>query len=890
MDAGRSWNKVPRWKNASGKRQSEPGGLPVPSRPKGSLLRVSPPAGEELGGSIFPEGKAERSPLRPGCPGASGNKLLLDFQSLRLMKEDSEDSASDLSDSERVPCPPSPRTPPDLRLRAEEIDPVCFDLDLQPGQGHARPEYCYPDFLPPPCNSWDLRDMALLANTEPRPAPAPRAGGLLGKYVDRLVQLEWLQILTVESHRPLRRYKRRWVVTTLELQEEDTGPFPKFVGELFNNMSVNMALMYLISGPGVDRYPEIGLFSIEDHENGKVYVHRPVDRETTPSFKVYFDVVNRLTGEYVDNSLIFNIRITDVNDHAPQFPENELNVSVRESHAAGVAQNMVGVGKAALAAGSSGGAAGTDGPQREWDRGGMVELLLTVDLDEENTPNSRVLYFLVSQKPLLKESGFEIDRDSGEIRLLGCLDYETAPRFTLLIRARDCGEPPLSATATVHISVQEGNNHRPTFIQENYKIQVPEGRVSPDVLRLPVQDDDSPFTSAWRAKFNISNGNEEGHFDISTDPETNEGILNVIKALDYETHPACSLVIAVENEELLVPCEAGELQKPRRETAASATVLVQVTDANNPPAFHPRSFVVSEVEGARPGTRLGRFNATDPDGSGSQIRYELAHDPASWVTVDERSGVVVTRQRLDRESPHVNNGVYVVIAHAVDEGHPPQTGTGTLTLLLSDINDNAPSLHPRSRYLEVCESSEPEPLLIEAEDGDLEPSSDPFTFELDTTQGHAGDTWKLGENRVALLLLLRCDCVSGAKRHRCPALHQEGQQTLITYNDESRAIAGQIGSEVRNQKPALPTHTAEEGAALGAKKLCGLHALAADPGSLPHIYMEEGELEGAESLSSLAFSEHTLSLPNLLDWLGPRPEETHPRASPKSARHYGPLN
>ncbi|XP_070275777.1 cadherin-like protein 26 isoform X1 [Myotis yumanensis] len=759
-----------------------------------------------------------------------------------------------------------------------------------------------------------------------------------------------------ESHRPLRRYKRRWVVTTLELQEEDTGPFPKLVGELFNNMSVNMALMYLIRGPGVDRYPEIGLFSIEDHENGKVYVHRPVDRETTPSFTVYFDVVNRLTGEYVDNSLIFNIRITDVNDHAPQFPENEFNVSVRESHAAGQ----------------------------------PVLQLLTVDLDEENTPNSRVLYFLVSQKPLLKESGFEIDRDSGEIRLLGCLDYETAPRFTLLIRARDCGEPPLSSTATVHISVQEGNNHRPTFIQENYKIQVPEGRVSPDVLRLPVQDDDSPFTSAWRAKFNISNGNEEGHFDISTDPETNEGILNVIKALDYETHPECSLVIAVENEELLVPCEAGELQKPRRKTAVSAMVLVQVTDANDPPAFHPRSFVVSEVEGARPGTRLGRFNATDPDGGGSQIRYELAHDPASWVTVDERSGVVVTRRRLDRESPHVNNGVYVVIAHAVDEGHPPQTGTGTLMLLLSDINANAPSLHPRSRYLEVCESSEPEPLLIEAEDGDLEPSSDPFTFELDTTQGHAGDTWKLGENRgrsvellmlrslppgdysvplsirdrqglsqkqtvhvrvcscpggamcaaeplaagpelpvgvlaplcvvflalaVALLLLLRCDCVSGAKRHSCPALHQEGQQTLIMYNDESRAIAGQIGSEVRNQKPALPTHTAEEGAALGAKvylgtgvprqpleeragvmaeilhqKLCGLHALAADPGSLPHIYMEEGELEGAESLSSLAFSEHTPSLPNLLDWLGPRPEETYSRASPKSARHYGPLN
>ncbi|XP_058290536.1 cadherin-like protein 26 [Hylobates moloch] len=165
---------------------------------------------------------------------------------------------------------------------------------------------------------------------------------------------------------------------------------------------------------------------------------------------------------------------------------------------------------------------------------------------------------------------------------------ETAPQFTLLIRARDCGEPSLSSTATVHMDVQEGNNHRPAFTQENYKIQIPEGRVSKGVLRLLVRDRDSPFTSAWRAKFNTLHGNEEGHFDISTDPETNEGILNVIKPLDYETRPAQSLVIVVENEERLFFCERGKLQPPRK-AAASATVSVQVTDANDPPAFHPRA-------------------------------------------------------------------------------------------------------------------------------------------------------------------------------------------------------------------------------------------------------------------------------------------------------------
>ncbi|XP_063658771.1 cadherin-like protein 26 isoform X9 [Pan troglodytes] len=576
-------------------------------------------------------------------------------------------------------------------------------------------------------------------------------------------------------------------------------------------------------------------------------------RDPFPNSLVYFDVVERSTGKIVDTSLIFNIRISDVNDHAPQFPEKEFNITVQENQSAGQ----------------------------------PIFQMLAVDLDEENTPNSQVLYFLISQTPLLKESGFRVDRLSGEIRLSGCLDYETAPQFTLLIRARDCGEPSLSSTTTVHVDVQEGNNHRPAFTQENYKIQIPEGRASQGVLRLLVQDRDSPFTSAWRAKFNILHGNEEEHFDISTDPETNEGILNVIKPLDYETRPAQSLIIVVENEERLFFCERGKLQPPRK-AAASATVSVQVTDANDPPAFHPQSFIVSKEEGARPGTLLGTFNAMDPD---SQIRYELVHDPANWVSVDKNSGVVITVEPIDRESPHVNNSFYVIIVHAVDDGFPPQTATGTLMLFLSDINDNVPTLRPRSRYMEVCESAVHEPLHIEAEDPDLEPFSDPFTFELDNTWGNAEDTWKLGRNwgqsvelltlrslprgnylvplfigdkqglsqkqtvhvricpcasgltcvehadaevgllvgalfpvcaafvalAVALLFLLRCYFVLEPKRHGCSVSNDEGHQTLVMYNAESKATSAQTWSDVEGQRPALLICTAAAGPTQGVK-------------------------------------------------------------------------
>jgi hypothetical protein len=49
------------------------------------------------------------------------------------------------------------------------------------------------------------------------------------------------------------------------------------------------------------------------------------------------------------------------------------------------------------------------------------------------------------------------------------------------------------------------------------------------MLHLPVRDQDSPFISAWRAKFDTVDGSEEGHLAILTDPETNKGILRVIK-------------------------------------------------------------------------------------------------------------------------------------------------------------------------------------------------------------------------------------------------------------------------------------------------------------------------------------------------------------------------
>lgn len=86
----------------------------------------------------------------------------------------------------------------------------------------------------------------------------------------------------------------------------------------------------------------------------------------------------------------------------------------------------------------------------------------------------------------------------------------------------------------------------------------------------------------------------------------------------------------MENQEQLFACKEGQLQ-PLRKAMASAMVSVQVLDTNDPPALHPRSFIVSEEDGAWPAIQLGYFNATDPDRADNQIRWAQRNRKYGWL-------------------------------------------------------------------------------------------------------------------------------------------------------------------------------------------------------------------------------------------------------------------
>ncbi|KAG7473175.1 hypothetical protein JOB18_043853 [Solea senegalensis] len=109
------------------------------------------------------------------------------------------DSDTDLSESERLPVSSSDRVPPQLELRPDTTEPEDWSA-RSPRPRHSRSSSDFPDFLPPPFNSWNLSQLALLYNMEKSiGASRPKPVGCLERYLEKLLQLEWCQLQTTQE-------------------------------------------------------------------------------------------------------------------------------------------------------------------------------------------------------------------------------------------------------------------------------------------------------------------------------------------------------------------------------------------------------------------------------------------------------------------------------------------------------------------------------------------------------------------------------------------------------------------------------------------------------------------------------------------------------------------
>ncbi|XP_015729633.1 cadherin-13 isoform X2 [Coturnix japonica] len=526
------------------------------------------------------------------------------------------------------------------------------------------------------------------------------------------------EIFKIEGNLGIPRQKRAILATPILIPENQRSPFPRSVGKVIRSEGTEGA-KFRLSGKGVDQDPK-GIFRINEI-SGDVSVTRSLDREAIANYELEVEVTD-LSGKVIDGPVRLDISVIDQNDNRPMFKEGPYVGHVMEGSPTGT----------------------------------TVMRMTAFDADDASTDNALLRYNILKQTPTKPSPNmFYIDPEKGDIVTVVSpvlLDRETmeTPKYELVIEAKDMGghDVGLTGTATATIVIDDKNDHPPEFTKKEFQATVKEG-VTGVIVNLTVGDRDDPATGAWRAVYTIINGNPGQSFEIHTNPQTNEGMLSVVKPLDYEISAFHTLLIKVENEDPLIPDIAYG-------PSSTATVQITVEDVNEGPVFHPNPMTVTKQENIPIGSVVLTVNATDPDTLQHQtIRYSVYKDPASWLEINPTNGTVATTAILDRESPHVQNNIYTALFLAIDSGNPPATGTGTLHITLEDVNDNIPSLYPT--LAKVCDDAKDlRVVVLGASDKDLHPNTDPFKFELSKQSGPE-KLWRINKlnNTHAQVVLLQ---------------------------------------------------------------------------------------------------------------------------------------
>ncbi|XP_036372718.1 LOW QUALITY PROTEIN: protocadherin-7-like [Megalops cyprinoides] len=247
------------------------------------------------------------------------------------------------------------------------------------------------------------------------------------------------------------------------------------------------------------------------------------------------------------------------------------------------------------------------------------------------------------------------------------LDYEATQLYSVVIIAVDSGSPSLSSNSSLLVRVADINDHAPVFLQSVLEVSVPENNAPGEVVaRLQALDADSGKNAEISYSLDAS---VKGIFSI----DSSSGDLSAVSVLDREEVQRYQFKVLAKDKGV-----------PPLQT--SATLLLHILDTNdNAPVFPQDTFTFHMKENLPGNSPVGMVTAMDVD--------EEQNGEISLFIREEEEGdffisndTIFSRLPLDREERES----YVFVVMAVDGGDPPRSASVTVSLFVTDVNDNAP--------------------------------------------------------------------------------------------------------------------------------------------------------------------------------------------------------
>ncbi|TSV15240.1 Protocadherin gamma-C5 [Bagarius yarrelli] len=135
-------------------------------------------------------------------------------------------------------------------------------------------------------------------------------------------------------------------------------------------------------------------------------------------------------------------------------------------------------------------------------------------------------------------------------------------------------------------------------------------------------------------------------------------------------------------------------------------VEIEIQDINdNTPIFHSNQRVLNIPESINPGAKFLLDSADDPDvGSNSLQSYSLGSNKYFVLNVKIQDGIKIPELVLDKPLDREKQAAHTLILTAVDGGKPVRSGTCEVSVLVLDINDNAPQFQKSFYEATVAEN------------------------------------------------------------------------------------------------------------------------------------------------------------------------------------------
>ncbi|XP_038131627.1 protocadherin gamma-A10-like isoform X42 [Cyprinodon tularosa] len=426
-------------------------------------------------------------------------------------------------------------------------------------------------------------------------------------------------------------------------------------GSLVGNIAQDLGLepKRLISGKARIYTADNEEYVELNRERGVILVKERIDREVickqiTPC-AIHFQIILESPMQFYT----ITVQVTDINDNSPTFEGDKIELKISESAVVG----------------------------------SKYELERALDLDVGKNDLQRyelkpTNHFALNLQDKISEN------KNVEMILKEPLDREKQEQLNIVLIAVDGGEPQMSGTMLIVVTVLDANDNAPIFTQKTYKATVPENAsVGTNVATVRATDADQGSNS--KITYSITNklDNVRKIFQINNA----SGLITLSGNLDFEESRNFEINLRANDE--------GGL-------TAYSKLFVDVQDVNdNQPEINIMSKSNVIAEDAPVNTVVTIIHIEDKDtGENGRINCFISENVEFKLeSSTDNFYTLVTDSELDREI----HSEYNITVTCSDEGAPSLSSHVTFTLQISDVNDNAPVFERSSYEAYILENNAP---------------------------------------------------------------------------------------------------------------------------------------------------------------------------------------